>query len=528
MPASGSSAVTIGRIFLGPGRDFVRMKTVRYLVALSCACTSVACGTEVATAVKPASEDGSAPEKPPQCTSTKLKDRLIRSTIPLSDSVRYKRTGYYYGLPQDDRIAFSVLNDNIGMVAWVDSLGSTVHVTPLAITPDSISLFGTDVPVQGTELSGLVALSDGFALLTRRTDPGDPLGDGMTPLQATYLVRWKDRNEIFSVPLTGTKSIVSAPDNQKRDFPSPVSGYFNSLSGRLAFNGTHFAAYFSVRGANGDLHEDTHGDKFVEVDKNGQFVNGWRMGCRTSLGNRLVAEPNGFLAFCLSNGDLGEPGVHLVIRPGETTRLAPENATWADYGNFNLAYAGGNFGSAIPTPSGYLVAWASRGVRLGTGNDPNPDSVHPSHEPAVAILDRARNIVPLRLRWPFLPDNMTQPTSDAVNVHAGVYGDNVLLVWESIDNPQFRDNLGYSTGAYGGTHLRLVDSTGEAASDDEIVTEAIAPNGQDDIVRFPNGDLGWAYVPEVRDFQTVLSSSALPNVPSISEIKFVRVRYCIP
>ena len=504
------------------------MKKVRYLFVLSCACASAACGTEVATAVVPADLDSGTtpPEKPPQCTSTRITDRLIRSSISLSESIRYKRTGYYFGLPQDDRIAFSVLNNNVGMVAWVDSAGSTVHVTPLTITPDSISLFGTDVPVEGTELSGLVALSDGFALLTRRADPGDSLGEG---IQATYLVRWKDRSEIFRVPLTGTRSIVSAPDNQKRDFPNPVSGYFNSLSGRLEHNGTHLAAYFSVRGAQGDLYEGSHGDKFVQVDKNGQFVSGWRMGCRTSLGNRLIAEPTGFLAFCMSNGDLGEPGPQLVTMPGKTTRLAPENATLADYGNFSVAYVGGNFGSAVATSSGYLVAWASRGVRVGTGTDPNPTAGHDSHEPAVAVLDRERNVVPVPLRWPFLPDNVTKPTSAAVNVHAGVYGsDKVLLVWESADSPYFRSNYGYSTGTYGGTHFRLVDNNGIAASEQEDVFEAIAPNGQDDIVRFPNGDLGWAYVPEARDFQTVLSSSALPNVPPISKINFVRVRYCIP
>src|SRR5689334_21826847 len=67
-------------VTFGPDRGFGLMRKARYFVALSCACASAGCGTEVAMAVYPFPADGGipgVPEKPPpQCASTKLTDRL--------------------------------------------------------------------------------------------------------------------------------------------------------------------------------------------------------------------------------------------------------------------------------------------------------------------------------------------------------------------------------------------------------------------------------------------------------------------
>jgi hypothetical protein len=507
------------------------MQKARYLVALSCACASVACGTEVAVAVQPRRLDAGVPgipEKPPPCTSPKILDRLSKvGSVILSEGVRYKRALSFFGMPQDERIALSSSINNTTFIAWLNSSATTVHVTPLMVTTNEIARFRPDYEVPGTELSGLVALEDGFAILTRRTDPGDPLDGGMQQ-QATHLVRWQNGSELFGVALTGTKSITTPADvAEKRDYPLP-----NGLSGRLAFNGSHYGAYFGVRGAQqpADRYPGDHADKFVQVDDSGRLVNAWRLGCRQFVGGRLISEATGFVAFCMSDGTIGDPGLNLVEGPYEArrnVRLAFESApppaeTWG--------YAGGNFGSAVKTPTGYLVAWASRGVKPNA-NAANPEAAYESHEPAVALLGNNLQSRPPPA-FPFL--TTASPAVDAVNVHAAPYGDDkVLLVWETIKSPQFRPGMkegqGFSTGAYGGTHFRFVDADGKPASVEEEVPEAIAPNGPDDIVRLSNGDLIWAYVPEpARDFQTVISNAELPNLPSISEIRFVRLLYCNP
>jgi len=504
------------------------MQTARYLVALSCACASVACGTEVAVAVRPAPEG----ERPAQCNSPRIVDRLTYGRVPLPEGVRYRRAPQsYFGMPQDERIALARSKSNVTLVAWLNNAGTDVHVTPLAVTKTEIGRFSPDFVVPGTELSGLVAHDDGFAILTRRPDLGDPLGGNGTQAQATYLVRWQNAvGETFSVPLTGTSSITNADLSEKRDYPI-------GQSGRLAFNGTHYGAYFSARGFTraatndqrpNDRYAGQLGDKFVQVDDRGRLVNAWRMGCRQSLGSRLVAEASGFVMFCMSEGTIGDPGVNLVWGPfdaREGRHLAFEAAPSPEQ---EFGYAGGNFGSAVKTPAGYLVAWAARGVATPLDRD-SPDALFQSHDVAVVTLNSS--LEPTERDWPFLPPPRSEPASDVVNVHAAPYGNNVLVVWETIEKPEFRpgmmSNQGFSTGGYGGTHFRFLDAAGKEASKEEVVQRAIAPNGPDDIVQLSNGDLLWAYVPEQqRDFETLVTN--VSNQPIIQEISFVRLLYCPP
>ena len=80
-------------------------------------------------------------------------------------------------------------------------------------------------------------------------------------------------------------------------------------------------------------------------------------------------------------------------------------------------------------------------------------------------------------------------------------------------------------GAYGGTHVRLLNLDGTFASQEEII--AAPPNGSDDIVAFPDGDLGWAFVPESRDYSALLDPAAtVPNVAPMRQISVARFAYC--
>jgi hypothetical protein len=505
------------------------MHLAHSFIVLSCAGLVTACGTDFAIAVHPApTQSGDAstppmdiPDAPPACSSVTISGRVQRSRIRLSEGVRYRRAEpYFYGYPQDERIALAPWgSEGRAMVAWLNAGGTDVHVTLLTpqlerLPEDLIDL--DDYVVPGTELSGLVAHDDGFAVLTRRLDPGEPIGPGTPParMQAAHLVRWAlDRREVFARPLTGTFSIVTGvPENERRDHPE-VTPTSIGLSGRLAHNGTNYAAYFTSEGGVRDRFAGMSSDKLVQVDDSGNYVSSWRAaGCRQSLGGRIVPELDGFTVFCMSDGALGESGIYAVERSGGTRFLAPQVAPAAG------DYLGGNLGAALKTPSGYLVAWASRGIDTGTGN-----YVFEPHEPATMAISNALVRVGTT-DWPFLPDN-ARPKQDAVNVHAVPYGDKVLLVWETIDTPQFRGGAGY--GIHGGTHFQLVDHQGTKATEEDYLPDAVAPNGQDDIVQFPNKDIGWAYVREVeRNFQLPAAAANPSNLPTIKEIHFVRIPHC--
>jgi hypothetical protein len=368
-------------------------------------------------------------------------------------------------------------------------------VTPIA--PAEFSPAGNDVRanedmlVDGFDVGGLVALDDGFALLTRRADPGEPIPESAG--QATFLVRWQNgTGPLFAVPLTGTESRTSADAAEKRDFPLPISPI--SLAGRL-----------------------------VVVDEAGQVVSSFRALCRRNLGSRLLYDTTGFVPFCLSDGDYGTAGLYAVPPTKPTIKLATESTF--STGN----YVGGNFGSAVKLANGngYVVVWATRGFRYANGGIV---AGYESHAPAIALLKKDLTLVAgNNPNWPFIPrtdaGGYGPVYEDAVNVHAQAYGDKVLIVWETITSPVYRPNTGVSTGNYGGTHFQLIDANGYIASAEEIVPNSIAPNGPDDIVLFPNGDIGWAYVPEDRYFQNFTA----PNgVSALTEIRFVRLPYCTP
>jgi hypothetical protein len=506
------------------------MQLARSLIVLSCAAFAAACGTDVAIVVNSAPSGGldaaippvGPPDNPPPCT-TRLEDRMYRTSITLSEGVRYRRADpYFFGYPQDDRVALAAWGTHgAAMVAWLNAAGTKVHVTPLTQRFARLTNDLSDYVVDGTELSGLVAHDDGFAVLTRRVDPGEAIGPGTPPsrTQATYLVRRRFASgEEFDQPLTGTASIVSGvPENDRRDHPE-VNPASIGLSGRLVHNGTNYGAYFTSEGGVRDRLAGTSSDKLVQVDNSGQYVSSWRGACRQSLGGRIIPEPSGFTVFCMSDGVVGEPGINAVGASGTPRFLAEQMAPQTG------DYLGGNFGAALKTPVGYLVAWASRGIDYENNT---VTYAHEAHEPATMAVSTELVRVAGTRDWPFLA-NGAQPARDAVNVHAALYGgDKVLLVWETIDMPQYRLGAGY--GAYGGTHLRLVDFQGKTASDEERILDHIAPNGQDDIVSFPNGDVAWAYVREPeRNFQAPVAASNVTNLPPLTQIHFVRIQHCQP
>lgn len=469
---------------------------VAHGLALALSCGACGCGTKIAqTAYKPTPENGA-----PVCGLT-LKERLTITVIDVEDDIRYKTAGYA-DFPLDERIAFSVQPNGASRVAWLDDRLTSVHVTPLN---DDQMRRGADIVVPGYDLGGLVAHDDGFAILTRRDDPGEPIGDipgGSVVAPAAFLVRVKEGHELFAAPLTGTLNITDDPDNERRD----CSTY---LDGRLAYNGSKYGSYFVVRGCKGDWADGHYGDKLVYADDLGRHVKGgWTWRCSHDLGLRLIPEADVFTSLCISDA-YPQVGTNLVIAGQPSRLLAPEVA-W-------LGYSGAQFGSIIKlTDNSYFASWLSRGVK-----DPYASPIQAgmeSHD--IGFTRLSESYVPLqRPAW-------LSRTADAdeANLHLAPYGpDRVLVVWDSIDNPTCDGGL--CLGKYGGTHFRLSDTEGNFLAPEEILPAP--PNSADDIAVFPNGDLGWAFAAEDRSYSsTLVTVGGIPSVPPIRRISVARLAYC--
>jgi hypothetical protein len=482
------------------------MRTARHLVAISAlGIAAIGCGTKIAqTTYEPASEPGSDAATVPRTAATcgpTLKERLSVTRVDLDEDIRYKRAGYG-GVLRDERIAFDVQPNGASLVAWLDNTLTKVHVTPLTLEQFRA---GPDTVIDGFDLGGIVAHDNGFAVLTRRDDPGEAIGDipGGGPIApAAMLVGVRDRREIFAAPLTGTKNITEAPDDQRRDCST-------GLFGRLAFDGRYYGAYFVVRGCKGHWADGRYGDKLVYSDTRGVFLRGgWSWRCSQNLGLRMLPEINAFTALCMSDAE-PQAGLNLVVGSQSSRLLAHEFAA--------PGYSGGEFGSVVKLSDGrYFVGWLSRGIRdLGGGAF---DAAKDQHDIGYTIL--SRDYVPMtRPTWLF-----STPDADEMNLHVAPYGsDRLLLTWETATNPQCR--AGVCLGPSGGTHVRLINLDGTFASAEEIIPAP--PNGADDIVVFSDGDLGWAFVPEVRDYSTLLDpTTAVPNVPPMRQINIARFAYC--
>jgi hypothetical protein len=434
----------------------------------------------------------------PTCPAT-LAARLTLTDVTVDEDIRYKRPSYD-SFPADERVAFSIGPDGAAQLAWLDNTLQRVHVTPLTQAGKPADL---DVVVPGNDLGGLVARDDGFALLTRRDDPGEPLADPAarnTIAKAAVLVRVRNRSEVFAAALTGTAQVdPTLPADQKRDCTG------SPLAGRLAFNNSRYGAYFVVHGCAGHPLASFYGDKLSYLDDDGSYSpGGWSWNCSINEGLRLLPEAGPFTSLCISEGTPFR-GLNLVIEGKPPVLLSPEFS-------ISPGYSAAQFGSVVQMGDGsYVVGWLSR----GTGS-----ALKPAND--LAFMRLARDYTPLSVPTWLLETPITAET----NLHLAAYGpDRLLVSWDSIDDAFCDEHTCF--GTYSGTHFRLIDMAGNFLTPDEV--SSAAPNSEDDIGKFPNGDLGWAFVPEEPrsyDGPLLTNAAGVPLVPAKRLLRIARLRYC--
>jgi len=473
--------------------------TTRLVLGLIAICS---CSTKIAQTtyeIPPAAATGAG--LPPTCGPT-LKERLSVTSFQVDADIRYKLEGINQ-FPLDERIAFSAQPNGMAKVAWLDNGFANVHVTPLTVQGTRLA---PDTVVEGIDLGGLIALDDGFTVLTRRADPGDPINDDPNegPIaKAAFLVRHQNGAELFGVPLTGTKNITDDQGNRRNDCST-------TLQGRIVYNGSKYGAYFVVHGCRGSFAEGAYGDKLVYADDLGRYVRGgWPWGCSHDLSLRLVKEDDVFTSLCFSD-HYPDTGLNLVIADQQSKQIAPEYT--------NPGYSAGKFGSVVKLGDGrYFVGWLSRGVDLDRMGNVSGPAMGP-HDIAFTHLSRDRAPAG-KNSW-----LMSTPDIDEQNLHFAPYGpDRILVVWDSIEKAQCMN--GTCQGTYGGTHFRLIDGEGNFLTPEEILEAP--PNSSDDIALFPNRDLGWAFAAEQRDYSKPLDIvNGVPNVAPVRQINVARFTYC--
>ena len=448
---------------------------------------------------------GSDPSEPAaEGCPTSLNERLTIRQLDLGRDVRYKSSGYQ-GFPLDERVGFAYASDGSAYVAWMDDAADSVRVTPLG---KDFRRRAADIEVRGSDVGGLVARDDGFALLTLRDDPGEQIVNRMGNFgRAVFFVRFRGGQEQFAVPLTGTRSITRKVDTAARDF---APGY---LYGRLAWNGAKYGAYFNIFTAQGDPHgaTDTPSDKLVYVDDSGGLLRGgWSWKCASSQGLRLWPEPDVYTPVCMATS-APALGVNLVIEDQPPVLLASEAAA--------KGWSGGQWGSIVKlADNSYFIGWLSREV--GAANPAMP--VRRTNDVAMIRLNSERQVLGKK-RW-----LLETGSYGETNLHFARYGNaRVLMVWDRMDNLSCGETDQICFGRYAGTFARVMDAEGNALTVDTQISAV--PNSYDDLTTLPDGDVAWAYVPdEARDYsgQLPIDQNGGLRLPAKRRIAVARLRYC--
>ena len=408
-------------------------------------------------------------------SSGSLSADLSSTGLSLSASTAYLQSGYNE-LPQWTRIDTEAAPNGDVYVAWQAS--GSIHVTPLS---ESGKRTGSDILVGGAqEVGGLVALDNGFALLTRKADTQS----NMWNETAAYLVRYSASGQLlWSTKLTGTSTQDTAP----------------VLDGALRWDGTRFGAYFVIHGAGGEA-SGHFGDTLIYVNANGSLVSGgWSWGCSHNEGIALWPLANKpFAAECYDDWRSG-----LFVATGIG---APDDAPVIQRAQCWAGYCGGIVGGLVQSPSGqFATLFSSRGEASQAKNPADSSgrgwtvtSVWNTHQVAVDFLNSSAT-EPNRSSPIYLTD---AASTDHLNPRIAPYGSSDYLVsWESVANASC--NAGTCTGKFTGTHMRIINSRGGFVTPDLVVPEHVAG----DIAVLPNGSLMWAGPSAPPSYASALSGS---------------------
>ncbi|MFD4510579.1 hypothetical protein [Streptomyces sp. NPDC058457] len=412
--------------------------------------------------------------------------KVTSTAVSLGAKYPYLSAGYN-NTREWNRTATAVAPDGTLRVAWPAADG--VHVTPLTAAGKRS---GADTVVKGAkEVGGLVAHTNGFALLTRVADTNK------WKETAAAIVRYTGGKRTWTNKLTGTASHDTSP----------------TLDGQLTWNGSKYGAYFVVHGAGGFA--DGHfGDKLSYVSAGGKKLSGgWSWGCSHNEGIALHAETSGaFTSLCFDDWRSGL-FVSTGIGAPDVAPVVQREQCWA-------GYCGGTFpgrtGDLVKSSTGrYATAFASRGAASAKKNPDDSSgrgwTVTPktaTHQVAIAFL-KNRNSGPGKAIY-----LTSSKTVENVNVHLAPYGkDKLLLSWESLKNA--RCSAGTCTGTFTGTHLRLVDWNGRFVSAGKVVSARFTG----DIAVLKDGSLTWAYAPVTPTYGTPLSGAS----PTTTTLRIARL-----
>ncbi|MEI9947811.1 MAG: hypothetical protein WDO74_02255 [Pseudomonadota bacterium] len=254
-------------------------------------------------------------------------------------------------------LAISAIPAGGSRVAWL-GMDAKIHVTTLK-TDDTVDASVAEVSIAGMDYSDLYAdATGGVLLLTRDAKGGGTLNCGEpTNLCGTppspaiacydmYLVRFDGAGETWATELTQS-SATQPPYLTSKTGPSVIFIWWYAHHGRIASDGTNYAAYFgaaisvSQEGCV-NIHQ---GDEMRVVSPSGALLPGHQSfdwGCSHSGYERIVWDPRNsqFVSVCKNDAATAGKSGRLAFAPKIST-IYPLDLFYSNVGNLTLGGAGG-------------------------------------------------------------------------------------------------------------------------------------------------------------------------------------------
>lgn len=346
------------------------------------------------------------------CTGTGLADYVMVTVVDTAPDTVGR--GYYR-----PSFVLSPLDDGTSKVAWNDGSGRA-HITPLTASDGRA---GPDLVVDASEVAGFVAHPDGGALLVVRDDVM-----ALHRVDASGAEQW-DVQFVGDQPtdVVGNKWIDSWSD-----------------SGRLAWDGSRYAAYFGhTQLWDSGRHQ---GDMLRFVDGGGSVLGGgWDWGCSHSLEVLMGFNDIRDVPICLSDC-YPTKGIHFSHRTAEISAEPSGNCSGGSAAQLGgLATVAGGFYHTFTSPEGR----ASSDVVL----------VHVDTTSGAVVGPKI-----------YLTDTADEEERSA---RLARYGDHLLVAWTS--------------GA--AALFAVVTAGGEFLEGPADIGQTY--DGASDFINFSNGDVGW-------------------------------------
>lgn len=435
-------------------------------------------------------------------------------SLTLTSNFDPVKAAYWTGYIHHRRTPFAISpSGSVAYLAYLDGSETGVHVQ--AVDPTTFKATGTPTTVSGgKEAGGLVALDDGFALLTNEAMPSGttnapPSG---TPVPVLYRFdasgtqQWKTWLGGPSIDDAGGH--LCAPD----------------MNGDLVYSNTtgRYAAYTVVTAYDGD-YSGHYGDaiRYVE-DSTGAIVtidgasSSW--GCSHNTGIALeAADAAPYASVCAE--DQGAIWLNSQGQGMSTAgvKISNENTTNGADGE-PLGGMSGSYSNLArwQNADGYIFAWVSRGAVdlyenawMGTGYTSAYNRTNGRNVAIATFTDKysmveaeASSTVGAASGDSQVTWVTTTTTADMSNAHVATFDSaNALVTWEEIADP-FCEYIAFGCrGTFTGASYQLVSSDGTLVGD-ALVTKDVTVSG--DLVTMPDGRICWPYVNQAWDLDGVV------------------------